>query len=151
MCIRPSVCVCVHEMEKSLYVRLRHVCVWHGIPLLCKNDQTSLLLCCVASYFLFVSATTLIHSILLFITKWLLTKLLYALTGAHTNLFINPSFRDVGSIRVIHKVDFIAYCYFFNIHIKVENISSVWKLKVCWCFEYHVTFIEVTGKLPSQP
>jgi len=52
----------------------------------------------------FVPATTLIHSdILLFITKWLLTKLLYALQRAHTNLFITPSTRVEGSIHLQFK------------------------------------------------
>lgn len=72
---------------------------------------------------LFVSATTLIHSILLFITKWLLTKLLYALRGAHTNVLITPSPIVEGSIhmQVTHKVGFIEFCYIFLTFVLLQR------------------------------
>lgn len=72
---------------------------------------------------LFVSATTLIHSILLFITKWLLTKLLYALRGAHTNVLITPSPIVEGSIhmQVTHKVGSIEFCYIFLTFVLLQR------------------------------
>lgn len=96
------VCLCERTWGGGRASVSESVCVRHGTRLRCKNDQNE-----PAPLFLslpFVSATTLIHSdILLFITKWLLTKLLYALQRAHTNLFTTPSTRVEGSIHLQFK------------------------------------------------
>lgn len=117
--------VCVHVSEWE-FMCLR-VCVRHGTQLRCKNDQMSLLFCLIfLLLFLsppFVSATTLIHSILLFINEWLLTKLLYALNGAHTNVLITRSTIVEGSIhmQVTHKVGFIEFCYIFLTFVLLQR------------------------------
>lgn len=130
--------VCERERERVCVC----MCVRHGTRLRCKNDQNEP--APLFGDFLslpFVSATTLIHSdVLLFITKWLLTKLLYALQRAHTNLFTTPLYQSwrVNSlaIQVIHKVGFIEFCYIFLtfILLRRNTLVSEWKLLVFWCF-----------------
>lgn len=127
VCTRVCLGVCACERVQIYVSACFCVCVRHDTRLRCKNDQMSLLLFFSFFFFilipLFVSATTLIHSILLFITKWLLTKLLYALRGAHTNVLITPSPIVEGSIhmQVTHKVGSIEFCYIFLTFVLLQR------------------------------
>lgn len=119
--------VCVHEMS----VQDMFVCLWHGSPLLCTNDQTSPLLFSSFLIPLFVSATTFIHLFyyLLLSDYWPSCYMLYpelTLT-IHQPLY----YRHRVYSQVIHKVDFIESCYFFNIHIKAETFSHVYENWKC--------------------
>lgn len=144
--VRVGVRMCERDCE-----RVCCVCyTWH-LVLLCKgNDQMSLfmflnLIC--------VPATTLIHSdidrycliLLLFITEWLLTMLLYALYKERTLTPSSPSgLRAVNSLS-IHWIQelflllLIQILFFFL--IKSVPMSGLWLNEWEWLFSV-VTFFQ---------
>lgn len=91
VCVCESACETVWICVK--YVRVL-VCIGHGTRLCCKEEKKSNEPAPQFANFLslpFVSATSLIHSdVLLFITKWLLTKLLYLLYKEPTLISSSP-------------------------------------------------------------
>lgn len=136
------------------------MCVEHGTLLCCKNDKMSLHL----TFFFFplrLYLRPLWSSLmfLLFITKWLLTKLLYALQWALTNFLIaaQPTGAE-GSILMQFKssTKWIFFIFFYwvlllsDIHVTAGGgknaLVGVRKMLVFW--KHRVTFAEVTFPLP---
>lgn len=147
VCLRVSVCVCVWVCQ-----------AWHPVSLLKKTkekkkDQMSLLLClvtlCLFRLYLRPLWSTLIFYYLLLSDYRPSCYMLYKEPTLISSS--PPSVRVEGSVhlqfQVIHKVGFIEFRYIFLTFILLwwNTLVSVWKLLVCWCFEYHVTFTEVKG------